>query len=205
MASDSLRAGRERRARASSSERESCLRKAIEIAQDEAVSSELLSEGVFPASREKCRENRIFAVTRTQGQPKSARRIGLLREIPYSTEQGKIMAEQGNVTGHADDRQARCFWSDTPEIRALTVIAGEHDTWDFLAGAIWFVQSWFEGVPPGPSTPALARICEHSLRPQPCPRGLRELVFSMMFFVFPPLVPISEASLSVDVRALAGT
>ena len=54
------------------------------------------------------------------------------------------MAEQGNMTGHAEDRQARCWWnlsswSDTPEIRALTVIAGEHDTWDFLAGAIWFV------------------------------------------------------------------
>ena len=34
MASDSLRAGREQRARASSSEGESCLRKAIEIAQE---------------------------------------------------------------------------------------------------------------------------------------------------------------------------
>ena len=51
---------------------------------------------------------------------------------------------------------------------------------------------------------AFAGLCEHSFCPQPCPLGLRALVFSMMFFVS-PFVPISEASLSVGVRALAGT
>jgi hypothetical protein len=42
---------------------------------DDPVSGKLLSGGIFPASREKCRENPIFAIAEWPGLPKGARRI----------------------------------------------------------------------------------------------------------------------------------
>jgi hypothetical protein len=58
---------------------------------DDPVWRELLSEQGFPASREKCRENPIFAIAESQNRRKSARRIDSSDQIPYASEQGKLL------------------------------------------------------------------------------------------------------------------
>src|SRR5216683_855670 len=79
------------------------VQKTMDWMVDQTVTGEPLSEAFFPASREKCRENPIFGDCGKPKPPKSARRIDTFDQIPYATEQGKLLAEQGKFSGHADE------------------------------------------------------------------------------------------------------
>jgi hypothetical protein len=61
----------------------------------DAVSVEPVSDPEFPTNREKNREFFNFGPDRGLEHPMRPMISGLLRKIPYSTEQGIISAEQG--------------------------------------------------------------------------------------------------------------
>ena len=64
----------------------------------DAVQVEPVSAAKFPANREKNREFRKIVASRAPEIRNSGLGTGLLTQIPYSTEQGIILAEQGILT-----------------------------------------------------------------------------------------------------------
>jgi len=67
----------------------------LEILVADAVDLEPVSVSEFPANREKNREFGRIAVSVAPETVKSGAVAGLPKRIPYSTEQGIILAEQG--------------------------------------------------------------------------------------------------------------
>ena len=64
----------------------------------DAVLVEPVSAAKFPANREKNREFRKIVASRAPEICNNGLGTGLLTQIPYSTEQGIILAEQGILT-----------------------------------------------------------------------------------------------------------